>query len=97
MRDEVLKGLVRDGLGHPRQHRLHRFPLAVAEDALHIRPQRQELRAMAKAAFELLEPSNQSLHQRRRGVIDQCHTVSKSSKKYNVLKIDQSWVSPTKS
>lgn len=74
MGNEVLEGLVADRFGDPGQHRLHRFPLAVAEDALNIRPQRQQLRAMAKAALELLEPSNQSLHARRRGVIDQCAT-----------------------
>ena len=74
MRDEVLERLIGDRLGHPRQHRLHRLPLAVAEDALHIRPQRQQLRAMAKATLELLQPSDQSLHARRRGVIDQCAT-----------------------
>jgi hypothetical protein len=32
------------------------------------------LRAVAKATLELLQPSNQSLHARGRGVIDQCAT-----------------------
>ncbi len=89
MRDEMLERLVRDRLGHPRQHRLHRLPLAVAEHALHVRPQRQQLRAMAKAALELLQPSDQSLHARRRSGIDQCAAaLPNSSKKYNVLKSD---------
>lgn len=72
MGDEVLKGLIRDRFGDARQHRLHRLAVAVAEHALHIRPQRQQLRAMAKAALELLQPSNQSLQARRRREIDQC-------------------------
>jgi len=50
---------------------LHRFPLAVAEHALDVRAQRQQLRPMTKAALELLQPSTQSLHARRRGGIDQ--------------------------
>jgi hypothetical protein len=61
-------------LGHAREHGLHRLPLAVAEHALHIRPQGQQLRAMAKATFELLQPSDQPVYARRRGVIDQCAT-----------------------
>lgn len=81
MRDEVLKGLVRDGLGHARQHCLHRLALAVAEDALPIRSQRQHLRPMAKAVFELLEPSNQSLHASRRRVIDQCASAYRNRAK----------------
>ena len=70
MGDEVLKGLVRHGLGDPRQHGLHRLPLAVAEDALDVRPQRQHLSTMAKAALELLQPSDQSLYARGRRRID---------------------------
>ena len=70
VRDEVLKGLIGDRLGDAGQHRLHRLPLAVAEDALHVTPQRQQLRPMAEAAFELLEPAHQSLNARRRRVID---------------------------
>jgi hypothetical protein len=70
MRDEVLEGLVRDRLGDAGQHRLHRFALAVAEDALHIRPQRQQLRAMAKAALELLQPAYEPLDARGRRSVD---------------------------
>jgi hypothetical protein len=72
--DEVLEGLIGDRLGDPRQHRLHRLALAVAEHALHVRPQGQQLRAMTEAALELLQPTDQSLHARRRSVIDQCAT-----------------------
>ena len=72
MRDEMLKRLVRDRLGDARQHRLHRLALAVAEDPLHIGPQRQQLRAMAKAAFELLQPPDEALNPRGRRAIDHC-------------------------
>ena len=70
MRDEMLKGLIGDRLGDARQHRLHRLALAVAEDPLDVGPQRQQLRAMAEAALELLEPADQSLNARRRRVVD---------------------------
>src|SRR2546430_10724920 len=36
VRDEMLEGLIGDRLGHPRQHRLHRLALAVAEDPLDV-------------------------------------------------------------
>jgi hypothetical protein len=68
----MLKRLIGDRFGDARQHRLHRLPLAVAEHALHVRPQGHQLRAMTEAALELLQPSNQSLHARRRSRIDQC-------------------------
>jgi len=67
---KVLKGLVRDGLGYASQHRLHRLPLAVAEDALHIRPQRHQLRTMTEARLELLQPPDQSLNARRGRMVD---------------------------
>jgi hypothetical protein len=70
VRDEMLKGLIGDRLGDASQHRLHRFPLAVAEDALDVCPQRHQLRTVPKAALELLEPSHQPLDARRRGVVD---------------------------
>ena len=70
VRNEVLEGLIRDRLGHARQHRLHRLALAVAEDPLHVRPQRHQLRAMAEAALELLEPAHQALDARRRRLVD---------------------------
>src|SRR6185295_11801707 len=70
VRDEVLERLIGDRLGDPRQHRLHRLPLAVAEDALDVVPQRQQLRAMPKTALELLEPPHQSLDARRGRVVD---------------------------
>lgn len=40
VRNEMLEGLIGDRLGHPREHRLHRLALAVAEDPLDVRPQR---------------------------------------------------------
>ena len=38
--------------------------------AMHVRPQREPLRAMAEAALKRFEPANQSLNARRRGAID---------------------------
>jgi hypothetical protein len=72
MGNEMLERLGGDRLGHPRQHGLHRLSLAVAEHAVDVRPQRHQLSTMAKAALELLQPSDQSLHARRRSGIDQC-------------------------
>ena len=70
MGDEVLEGLIRDWLGDPCQHRLHRLPVAVAEDPLDVGPKRHQLRAMAKAALELLEPAHEALNARGRRVVD---------------------------
>ena len=70
MRDEVLKRLIRHWLRDPRQHRLHRFPLAVAEHAVHVRAQGEPLRPMAEATLEGLEPAHQSLNPRSGGAID---------------------------
>jgi hypothetical protein len=54
---EVLEGLKRPGLSDARQHRVHGLPTAVAEKALHVPAQRQDLRAMAEALLEGLEPT----------------------------------------
>ena len=70
VRDEMLKRLVGDRLRDAGHHRLHRLPIAVAEHAVHVGPQRQPLRAMAEAALKRLEPANQSLDARRRCAID---------------------------
>jgi hypothetical protein len=70
MRNEVLEGLIRDGFGDPRQHRLHRLPLAVAEHPLHVRAQGHHLRAMPEAALELLEPAHEALDTRGRRLVD---------------------------
>ena len=61
VRNEVLEGLIGDWFGDPRQHRLHRLALAVAEHALHVRAQGQPLRAMPEAALERLEPAHEAL------------------------------------
>ena len=71
VRDEMLKGLVGDRLRDAGHHGLHRLPIAVAEEAMHVGPQRQSLRAMAKAAMERFEPADQMLNMRRRGPGDQ--------------------------
>src|SRR5919108_6520980 len=70
MGDEMLKGLVGNRLGDAGQHRLHRLPIAVAEDAVHVGPQREPLRAMAEAALKRFEPANQALNARGRRAID---------------------------
>lgn len=70
VRDEMLKALVRDWVGDAGQHRLHRLPIAVAEEAMHVRPQREPLRAMAETALKRLEPADQALDARRRRAID---------------------------
>ena len=70
VRDEVLKALVGDRICNAGQHRLHRLPIAVAEKAMHVRPQREPLRAMAKAALKWFEPANQALNARGRRAID---------------------------
>ena len=70
MRDEVLKGLIGHRLRDARQHRLHRFALAVAEHAVHVGAQGEPLRPMPEATLERLEPAHQSLDPRRGGAID---------------------------
>jgi hypothetical protein len=67
----MLTRLIGDRLGDAGQHRLHRLPLAVAEHALHVRLQDISC-AMTEVALKLLQPSNQSLHARRRSGIDRC-------------------------
>ena len=44
----MLEGLIGPGLGHARQHRVHRFARAVAEQPLHVPAQRQPLRRCPK-------------------------------------------------
>jgi hypothetical protein len=72
VRDEMLKPLVADRMGDAGQHRLHRFSIAVAEYAVHVRPQGEPLRAMAEAALKRFEPANQALNARGRRAIDHC-------------------------
>ena len=47
VRDEMLKALVGDRVGDTGQHRLHRFPIAVAEHAVHVSLQGESLRPVA--------------------------------------------------
>jgi hypothetical protein len=70
VRNEMLKALVADRVRDAGQHRLHRLALAVAEDAVHVRPQREPLGAMAEAPLKRFEPANQALHARGRRAID---------------------------
>src|SRR3954463_3425525 len=66
----MLKGLVGDRLRDASHHGLHRLPIAVAEQAMHVRPQRKPLRTVAEAALKRFEPANQALNTRRRRAID---------------------------
>src|SRR5262245_11885584 len=68
--NEVLKALIGDRACDAGQHRLHRLAIAVAEEAMHVRPQREPLRAMAEAALKRFEPANQALNARGRCAID---------------------------
>ena len=61
MRDEVLPTLIGDRVRHPRLHRLHRLALAVAEQPVHVRAQREPLRAVPEALLERLQPAHQAL------------------------------------
>ena len=70
--DEVLEGLVGSGLGHPRQHRFHRFARAVAEQPLHVPSQRKHLRAVAEAHFECFEPRHQPTQLIDRAAVVHC-------------------------
>jgi hypothetical protein len=57
--NEVLEGLVRSRLRHPRQHGFHRFARAVAEQPLDVPSQRKHLGAMAEAFLERFQPRHQ--------------------------------------
>jgi hypothetical protein len=85
MRDQMQKRLVGDRLRDAGQHRLHRFAIAVAEDAMHVRPQRESLRAMAEAALKRFEPANQALNARRRRPIDHRASVPVSTDRYKTF------------
>ena len=88
VRDEMLKALVGDRVGDAGQHRLHRLPIAVAEHAVHVRPQREPLRTMAEAALKRFEPANQALNARGRRAIDhRARSVPNSRDRYKVFTI----------
>ena len=70
VRDEMLKGLIGDRLRDAGQHGLHRLPLAVAEQPVHVRPQRESLRTVTEAPLKRFEPANQTLNMRRRCALD---------------------------
>jgi len=69
VRDEVLQCLVGAGIAESRPHRFHRLASTVAEQAMHVPPHRAALRRTTKARFEQLQPCQESLQPRGRGVI----------------------------
>jgi hypothetical protein len=77
--------LVGDRVGDAGQHRLHRLSIAVAEEAMHVRPQREPLRAMAEAGLKRLEPANQALNARGRRAIDHRASVPNSGDEYKAF------------
>ena len=90
VRDEMLKALVGDRVRDTGQHRLHRFPIAVAEHAVHVRLQREPLRTMAEAALKRFEPANQALHANGRRAIDhRARSVPNSRDRYKVFTIHE--------
>ena len=52
VRNEMLKALIGDRVRDAGKHRLHRLAIAVAEYAVHVRPQPEPLRAMAESSVE---------------------------------------------
>jgi hypothetical protein len=70
VRDEMLKRLIGDRLRDAGQHGLHRLPIAVAEQPVHVRAQREPLRTTAEAALKRFEPANQALNMRSRCAVD---------------------------
>jgi hypothetical protein len=70
--DEMLKRLIRAGVADARQHRAHRLPAAVAQQAEEIPTEGTALRDMAEARFERLEPRAQPIQPRRRIARQHC-------------------------
>ena len=61
MRHEMLERLIADRRRHPRQHRLHRFPRAVAQQAVAVLAQR-DLRALLRRVAEALPERREPVH-----------------------------------
>lgn len=80
--NEVLEGLIRDGLGHPRQYRQGRFAVAVAEDPLNVYVRSDNNWARwPKHPLKPLQPATRSLHTRGRRRIDHRRTARRSRTK----------------
>jgi len=59
--DEMLKGLIRPRVVHALEHRAHRLPATVGQQAEQIPPKRATLRRVTEARFERLEPRAQPI------------------------------------
>src|SRR5206468_12156926 len=79
VRDEVLKRLIVARVGDSRQHRLHRFARAVAQQTLEIPTQRHLLQPVAEAALVLLEISQQPANARPRALIEHRRSAYRTS------------------
>src|SRR5207248_10361866 len=69
MREEMLEGLIGAGVAEARPHGFHRLATTVAQQAGHLPTQRTTLAPPTEVAFEQLQPDQQSLQPRGRGVI----------------------------
>jgi hypothetical protein len=66
MGNEVLQSLVGAGIAEPPMHRLHRFPLAVVEQALHVPTGVRPVCSATETASELIQEGAKPLQQRTR-------------------------------
>jgi hypothetical protein len=75
MGDEMLEGLIAAGIAEARPHGFHRLAATVAQQAGDIASQRAALTLPTEVLLEQLQPDQQSLQPRRRGVIQQRATA----------------------
>lgn len=65
-RDEVLEGLIAARIADAREHRAHRLPGTVTQQAEQVAPKRAPLRDVPKRRLERLQPRQQPIDPRRR-------------------------------
>jgi hypothetical protein len=82
VRDEVLQRLILPGIAQPAMHRLHRLPLAVAEQAVEILTGRLTLRAPAEAGAEAVEELAQPSQECPRGPRRHARSVRDLAREY---------------
>jgi hypothetical protein len=70
--DEMLKRLIPHRRRHPREHGLHRFPRAVAQQPRDVLAQGGLLSLVAEALPERREPFHQATKQRPRTLVEHC-------------------------
>ena len=80
VRDEMLKRLIVPRIGHPRQHRVHRFARAVAQQPLQIAAQGRVLQAGTEAVLELLEIPQQPAYARPCALIEHRRSAYRTSR-----------------